>query len=146
MIAQIILCSDGSGHALKAAEIAGEIAAKFQAEITLLSVFSPAPMPITSPEGLAPYVEIDTYERMCEDFHEAVQQNTGMVLDKLGAKYSARREYGQPVNRIVETAKDLKADMIVIGSRGLGGFQRLLLGSVSDGVVHHAHCPVLIVR
>ena len=50
------------------------------------------------------------------------------------------------IQAIVVDAADLKVDLIVIGSRGLGGFKRVLLGSVSIGVVTHAHCPVLVVR
>ena len=146
MISRILLCSDGSVHALKAAEIAGEIATKFQAEITLLSVFVPPPMPISPFDGPTMYIDIETYDRLREGFHDSVQQSTGEVLDKLGSKHAVRRESGQPVDLIVAAAQDLNADLIVIGSRGLGGFKRLMLGSVSDGVTHHAHCPVLIVR
>ena len=47
---------------------------------------------------------------------------------------------------IVALAEELQADLIVIGSRGLGGVRRALMGSVSDSVVRHAHCPVLVVR
>lgn len=54
--------------------------------------------------------------------------------------------FGSPDSRIVETAEELKADMIVLGSHGYNRWERLLLGSVSDSVVHHAHCSVLIVR
>lgn len=54
--------------------------------------------------------------------------------------------FGSPDSRIVETAEEMKADMIVLGSHGYNRWERLLLGSVSDSVVHHAHCSVLIVR
>jgi nucleotide-binding universal stress UspA family protein len=47
---------------------------------------------------------------------------------------------------IVALAEELGADLIVMGSRGLGGVRRALMGSVSDSVVRHAHCPVLVVR
>jgi len=50
------------------------------------------------------------------------------------------------VQGIVEFASNEKVDLIVIGTRGLSGFKRLLIGSVSSGVVAHAHCPVLVVR
>src|SRR5215212_3476726 len=53
-----------------------------------------------------------------------------------------RRLYEQ----IEEVSKELQADLIVMGSRGLGGVRRALMGSVSDSVVRHAHCPVLVVR
>jgi nucleotide-binding universal stress UspA family protein len=51
---------------------------------------------------------------------------------------------GQPADALLGASKD--ADLIVVGSRGLGGFKRLMLGSVSDQVVHHAPCPVLVVH
>ena len=47
---------------------------------------------------------------------------------------------------IVALAEEIQADLIVMGSRGLGGLRRALMGSVSDSVVRHAHCPVLVVR
>ena len=53
---------------------------------------------------------------------------------------------GRPDAHIVGLADELGAGLIVLGSRGLGPLRRALMGSVSDSVVHHAHCPVLIVR
>jgi len=50
------------------------------------------------------------------------------------------------VGQIVDYADREKADLIAIGSRGLGGFKRMVIGSVSSGVVTHARCPVLVVR
>ena len=51
---------------------------------------------------------------------------------------------GQPAEALLGASED--ADLVVVGSRGLGGFKRLMLGSVSDQVVHHAVCPVLVVH
>jgi nucleotide-binding universal stress UspA family protein len=48
--------------------------------------------------------------------------------------------------QIVRVAEDIEAGLIVMGSRGLGGVRRALIGSVSDSVIRHAHCPVLVVR
>ncbi len=53
---------------------------------------------------------------------------------------------GSVVETIVNQAIKENADLIIVGTRGLGGFKRLLLGSVSNGVVSNAHCPVLIIR
>jgi nucleotide-binding universal stress UspA family protein len=51
--------------------------------------------------------------------------------------------HGFPVEELVNASKD--ADMVVLGSRGVGGFTRMLLGSTADQVVQHAHCPVVII-
>ena len=48
--------------------------------------------------------------------------------------------------KIVQVAEDIEAGLIVMGNRGLGGIRRALIGSVSDSVIRHAHCPVLVVR
>jgi nucleotide-binding universal stress UspA family protein len=53
---------------------------------------------------------------------------------------------GKPSDEIVKAARQWPADVIVIGSRGLGGVQRALLGSVAEGVIRHAPCPVLVIR
>ena len=60
--------------------------------------------------------------------------------------YEARREPGHPSEEIVTVADSVGADLIVLGRRGLSEWKALMLGSVSDGVLHPAHCPVLIVR
>jgi len=54
--------------------------------------------------------------------------------------------FGSPESRIVETADEMKPDLVVVGSHGYSGWERMLIGSVSDSVVHHAPCSVLVVR
>jgi nucleotide-binding universal stress UspA family protein len=69
------------------------------------------------------------------------------VLARLDRPHSesvtVKAVHGFPVEEPIDASKD--ADMIVLGSRGAGGFTRLMMGSVADQVAHHAHCPVLIV-
>lgn len=146
MFKEILVCSDGSDHALQAARIAGELARPFQAHITLLSVFDLPGMAASygAAMEIVSYAEVLT--QMEQEMHDSVQQKTGEVLQKLEVPYQSCRETGHPVDTILRVAEEKKADLIVLGSRGLGGFTRFLLGSVSDGVLHHAHCPVLVVR
>jgi nucleotide-binding universal stress UspA family protein len=67
-----------------------------------------------------------------------------LAAQKLRAEICVRE--GSPGPEIVEAAKDWPAELIVVGSRGLGPIKRLLLGSVANYVVNHAHCSVLVVR
>lgn len=146
MFSHILIASDGSEHALQAARVAAEIARRFEAKVTLLSVFDPPPTPMPPVPGMEPVIDPDVMLKYAEEVQEAVERRTGQVFEAAGVPYIMLREYGHPVDRIVSIAETEKADLIVMGSRGLGGIQSFLLGSVSDRVLHHAHCPVLIVR
>ena len=81
-----------------------------------------------------------------EETQAGIEKETGAVLQQAGVRFTLHRELGHPVDRIVCVAQDDQADLIVLGSRGHGGYDRLLIGSVSEGVLRHAHTPVLIVR
>ena len=73
---------------------------------------------------------------------------TVSMAEKKGVKVKPRTSEtaGSVIQAITEYAAGEKIDLIVIGTRGLGGFKKMLLGSVSSGVVEHAHCPVFVVR
>lgn len=58
----------------------------------------------------------------------------------------AHLRMGRPDAEIVALAEEIGAGLIILGSRGLGGMKRVLMGGVSDSAVRHAHCPVLVVR
>lgn len=147
MFETILLCSDGSEQALKAAQAAAELAGKFDSQIVMLNVYNPnfAPVPFV---GLPESVMLAEGNISCyvQELQATVEKTTGAILAVAECRYKCRREIGHPIDRIVATAQDIKADLIVLGSRGLGGWNSYLLGSVSDGVLHHAHCPVLIMR
>lgn len=147
MFHTILLCSDGSEHSLKAAQAVAELAQKFDSQIVLLNVYNPAVVPVPF-VGLPESVMVAEGNMSCyvQELQAAVEKSTGAVLDAAKRRYKCRSEIGHPVDRIVAVAKDIQADLIVLGSRGLGGWNSYLLGSVSNGVLHHAHCPVLIVR
>ncbi len=62
------------------------------------------------------------------------------------AKLTYAAELGRPGHHLVDKANDEKVDLIVMGTRGMGTIKRTIMGSVSDHVIHHAHCPVVVCR
>ncbi|MGI4788335.1 MAG: universal stress protein [Janthinobacterium lividum] len=142
MFTKILLASDGSECALKAAAVAATVASKFAARLTIINVFEPY-------ASVGPYGEIvytgldDTYTAEMKDY---AISHAGRIVDEMNVPYQCRQETGQPAAEIVRVAAEEHFDLIVLGSRGLSGFKSLVLGSVSDTVTHHAHCPVLIVK
>lgn len=146
MFTHILVCADGSEPSLKAAQTAADLAQKCSAQVTLLHVLDPRAnaLPVEGAWEASLGAGAMAYYR-----HEAelsVEQPTRKFFTEADVECQWKFKVGYPVETVLESAADLNADLIVLGSRGLGGFKRLMLGSVSDGVLHHAHCPVLIVR
>jgi Universal stress protein UspA and related nucleotide-binding proteins len=143
MFNHILLPSDGSDNALRAAAVAGEMAKKLGSVLTVACVFTP-PTDLTAFSGTAA-LAADTVATI-EATQNAVAKRTGKILDEMDVEYEIRTEIGHPAECILRLAEEEKADLIVIGSRGLSAFKSFLLGSVSDRVVHHAACPVMVVK
>lgn len=146
MITKLLLCSDGSQQALEAASIAGDLAERLQAEVLVVHVIDIlAISAYTGPQADAapPLGVLLEYE---QDSQAKIFQHTREVLDKAEVSYRTFPQIGSPVESIIELAQEEGAGLIVMGGRGLNAWEALLLGSISQGVTHHAHCPVLIVR
>ena len=87
-------------------------------------------------------------------FEDDLRSIGQQILDSYEAKVKERRlqnvrmllQKGDAAKRIMETASEVKCGLILMGSRGRGGFEELLLGSVSHKVTNHAGCPVLVVK
>ena len=140
-IKSILVAVDGSAHSEKAIEYACAMGPPLGAEVVLLHV---VPMVVSA----TPY-------------HDTVSDQPFLSLQKVGedilekAKRHANRcgcevidmiSHGDPAARIIDIATERKADVIIIGSRGVSGLKRLFTGSISDKVSKHAACPVMIVR
>lgn len=142
MFTNILLASDGSECALKAAAIAATVASKFTGRLTIINVFQP--FPTVGPYG--EFVSAGLDDRYITELQEHAISQAGHIIDEMDVPYQSRQEVGQPAAEIVRVAEEEGCDLIVLGSRGLNAVQSFLLGSVSDRVTHHAHCPVLVVR
>jgi nucleotide-binding universal stress UspA family protein len=86
------------------------------------------------------------YEQIQEESRKLLRKQSLGVKAAGGTVAGAHLRMGQVDLEIVALAEEIQADLIVMGCRGLGGVRRALMGSVSDSVVRHAHCPVLVVR
>jgi nucleotide-binding universal stress UspA family protein len=137
---RILVAFDGSESALKACEWAALLAKKTGAEVMLLYVVP------TLDIFTAPLAD-DYYAIQEEKAGELVRKGTA-VFGKRGVKARSEvvRAHWSIVETIVSYAEDKRSDVILMGARGLGGFEKMLIGSVSSGVVQHARCPVIIVR
>ena len=85
-------------------------------------------------------------ERRRDEAQKELDTEVNTIRESGAQDTQAHLEFGMPDTAIIDLAEELGAGLIVMGSRGLGGVRRALLGSISDSVVRHAHCPVLVVR
>jgi nucleotide-binding universal stress UspA family protein len=138
----IIVGIDGSGHSHKALEWAVNEAASRHAPLTVLTVNQA----VVGYSGRAVLNPGDP--ELAKKAHDAAQDETEKVLkeartDSRPPSVTVRAVTGLPAEELIGASAD--ADMIVVGSRGAGGFARLVMGSVSSQVTHHAHCPVVVI-
>jgi nucleotide-binding universal stress UspA family protein len=136
----IVVGVDGSGHSRKALERAAAEAAAHGAPLTVLVIHQA----VRDVYGSASHYGDDA--ALTEKAKEAAQAETDQVLAAAGsqpASVTVTAVHGLPVDELVKASEG--ADMIVLGRRGMGGFARMLMGSVSSQVAQHAQCPVLIV-
>ena len=136
---KILLALDGSEESKAASKVAAEITKTTGSGLGVmvcLPVVSPYPYPLAK----------DTWEQARDEARSLVEEQARRLGEETGTKVEARLAFGKPDEEIVRAGEELGANLIVMGSRGLGPLRRALLGSVSDSVVRHAHCPVLVVR
>ena len=149
---KIVLATDGSEDANQAARTAADLAQKTSSELHVVYVGG---------EGFyeTPLVDLATLEptwiaREYPDLISNLERTERELLDNEieqvqaagGMVTQAHLRMGEAAPEIVDLAEEIGAGLIVLGSTGQGGIKRALLGSVSESVVKHAHCPVLVVR
>jgi nucleotide-binding universal stress UspA family protein len=152
---KILLATDGSREAELATRTAADLAEKTDSELHLVHVFGIVPWYPVYPETTTPeWVAQEQNPMLEEDLQRTSEQRAREILDtevdkarSAGATVAqAYLREGGVATEIVTLAENIGAGLIVMGSRGRGGIRRALMGSVSDSVVRHAHCPVLVVR
>jgi nucleotide-binding universal stress UspA family protein len=142
---QILLAIDGSDESKLAAQAATELSRETGSEVHVVYVL-PTPAQLIGHHLYSDEIReslIGGAERDAETFlkeqAEKVSSDGGKVAD-------THLRSGDPDKEILRAAEALGAGLIVMGSRGLGAVSRMLIGSVSESVIRHAHCPVFLVR
>ena len=139
----ILLATDGSEEAQLAATTAADLAQKTNSELHLITVGSGYPL-YELPEHPADFEDVLRENR--REAKEMLERQAKRIEESGGSVNETHLREGRAEEEIVEVAEEIGAGLIVMGSRGHGRLRRALLGSISDAVVRHAHCPVTIVR
>lgn len=146
---KILIATDGAKQSAAAIEMLKRFRLEPSDEVKIVTVVDMAvPMAVDIYGGYMPNTA---------EIEQSARQNAEQILEE--AANAIRKHYeglqlnlstdvlfGSPESRIVEAAREFKADLVVVGSHGYSTWERLLLGSVSDAVVHHVPCSVLVVR
>lgn len=137
---KILIAVDGSTVAAHAADVGIELARLLGGELGFVHAVDPS-------ANYAPDSGIAAAALLAQ----AEQEGKGLLNDyHLRASFQRPSheflQVGRPATEIVKAAQEWPADLIVIGSHGRGGVTHVLIGSVAEGVMRHAHCPVLVVR
>jgi nucleotide-binding universal stress UspA family protein len=143
MVKHVLVAVDGSPPSLSAAKFALSMAGQLGAKVTLLTVL---PKPEVIPLGpLSGYAVMNPPANK-EDLARVKERLDAIAAEHRAVNCARIVEMGEVAETIIVIAEREAADMIIMGARGHGAGRRFLLGSVSDRVVHHAHCPVTVWR
>lgn len=138
---KILLATDGSEDAALAAKAAADLSRRTGSELHVVHAWRP-PVNYTYP-SITPEDYASAYEKEARELLDAQVEN----LRDAGAGVAGfYLKMGRPSNEILILGEEVGAGLILLGSRGLGAVRRLVLGSVSEGVVHHARVPVMVMR
>lgn len=142
---QVILGSDGSDGALRAAESLNRFPLPEASQVRVVTVMQF--LELLSPSGkIHWHAEFRAlYRRHCDEAEKQMKELAASFL-AAGRSCSAEQRSGDPAASLIQCAEEQKADLLVVGSHGLSALDRFLLGSVSEKVLRHAHCSVLVVK
>ena len=135
---KVLLATDGSTEARSAASTAADLASSTNSELHIVHVGELRPTFLAQTEVEPAELEREARRRLDEQVR--VVEEAGGTIEE------PHLRLGRADEEIVDLAQSLGVGLIVMGSRGHGRIRRALMGSVSESVVRHAHCPVTIVR
>jgi nucleotide-binding universal stress UspA family protein len=145
---RLVIGVDGSADSLAAARFVAGLALAPGTSVRLVGVVPRPYTPRSAPETVMPLVRT-AIESIVAGRRAELARVLATVAERFapcGATVEYVRRVGTPAEEILRETEERPTDLVVVGARGLGGVKRLVLGSVSDRVLHHARCPVLVVK
>lgn len=144
-IKRILVAVDGSGNSIKASKHAIDMAKKMDASLTVLYIFSPATYIDLGYANVGKLRKIESTEKKHAQ-REVEKVKKKALEEDVTVKTDVLIKYTSVVKEILEYAESNKIDLIIMGSRGMTGIKKMLLGSVASRVVTYSQCPVLVVK
>ena len=132
-----MLATDGSEDAALAARAAVDLSKKLGSELHVVHVWH---------DVRTPHFHSLVRAKLEREAQEVLDKQVDLIEGIGGVVAEAHLRVGRTVDEILDLSEEIEAGLLVVGSRGLGGVKRLLMGSVSEGIVHHARRPVLVTR
>jgi nucleotide-binding universal stress UspA family protein len=145
MFGSIVVGTDGSETAGEAVRQATELAKAVGGTIHLVSAFEPVGTQRLREERQQAPEDLQWMVNAREDVDATLQQASEQIKGA-GVEVDTYARQGDPADAILDVAEEKKADLIVVGNKGMTGAKRFLLGSVPNKVSHHAPCSVMIIR
>ena len=147
----ITVAVDGSANSRRAAEFAANLALRLGSRLTVITVVDPPTVPLVvpmDPRSLPDYPGlIDSLREASEaQGRQLLGEIRNLVRTRTGLEPEVRLEMGPVRETLLRTVSKLHPDLLVVGTRGMTGMRRLIVGSVSEAMVRHAGCSVVVVR
>ena len=144
MFSRILVAVDGSPYAERALKYAVDLAKKYGSKLIIVHVILRRFYAVTPSE--AGVLATTTFVKEMQAEGKAIVERAEAVAKVEDVSYESKLVSGVPADEIIKISRSEKADLIIIGSRGLSEVRAFLLGSVSDKVSHHCKIPILIVK
>jgi nucleotide-binding universal stress UspA family protein len=146
MFTRIVVGTDGSGTAGEAVRQATELANLSGARLDIVSAFEPIPQGRVQAEAREAPGDVQYEIGPREDVNLILEAAAGEAKKAGVGDVQTHAREGDPGEAILDVAEEIKADLVVVGNKGMTGARRFLLGSVPNNISHHAPCSVLIVK
>jgi nucleotide-binding universal stress UspA family protein len=147
MFKKILLPIDGSENSKKATNYVLELAKKFNSKVYILNSYEMPAIAMAPPAGAVSHYRLNAeIEQNLKEYSQKILDECKKIFIDNNIDVDALMLKGEAGPRIVESAEEYECDLVVIGNRGLGSVKSVLLGSVSNYVVHHVKSPILLIH